>query len=142
MSLGEKTKLLWQNPEYRERMSAAHKGINKGVKKPPRTLEHKKNLSLGHLGQKSWNKGGVNLKIRGENHYLWKGSEVGYGALHSWIYRQLGKPTFCSHCKSKDARKFEWANKSGQYKRELDDWVRLCTSCHRLFDNKRKKHES
>ena len=27
MPLGEKTKLLWQNPEYRKRMSEAHKGL-------------------------------------------------------------------------------------------------------------------
>jgi len=30
--LGHKTKLLWQNPEYRKHMEEAHKGCNKGSK--------------------------------------------------------------------------------------------------------------
>ena len=73
--VGEKTKLLWQNPTYRKRMSEAHKWQTPPSRKgcPPNSgsfkkgyaswtgkkfsEEHCKNISLAHLGQKAWNKG-------------------------------------------------------------------------------------
>lgn len=61
-----------------------------------------------------------------------------YGSTHDWIKRYFGKPNFCEHCGSKTAKKFEWANISGEYKRERTDWLRLCTSCHHKYDNSRK----
>lgn len=57
-----------------------------------------------------------------------------YMNLHNWVKSKLGKPYNCENCGIKDAKKFEWANKSGDYKKELSDWIRLCTSCHRKFD--------
>src|SRR3990167_5875588 len=33
-----------------------------------------------------------------ENNPKWVGDEVGYGALHSWIQRKLGKAYKCSNC--------------------------------------------
>jgi len=82
---------------------------------------------------------GRNVFKKGEGHPLWKGNEVGYYALHSWIERQLGKPQECANCGSTEPRKYEWANKSGQYLREISDWLRLCTPCHRKYDNSRKR---
>jgi hypothetical protein len=72
----------------------------------------------------------------GEKHYLWKGSNAGYWALHGWIYRQLGQPTKCEHC-GKDGltgKKIHWANKDHKYKRNIKDWIRLCPSCHKKYD--------
>lgn len=71
---------------------------------------------------------------RGIEHVWWKGDNVSYGNLHTWVKRYLGKPKFCVYCQTTKARKFEWANISKTYKRELSDWIRLCTSCHRLYD--------
>lgn len=68
----------------------------------------------------------------------WKGDEVGYTGLHMWVVRKLGAPSKCEHCETSSAKKFEWANKSQQYKRNLEDWIRLCTSCHRKYDNEIK----
>ena len=68
----------------------------------------------------------------------WKGDKVGYHGLHKWVARWLGKPTMCEHCK-KDGltgQKIHWANKSGEYLRELSDWIRLCASCHGAYDKK------
>ena len=45
---GLKTKGLWENPEYRKKMSEAHKGI----KMPPFTDEHKERIRKTMLGQK------------------------------------------------------------------------------------------
>ena len=64
----------------------------------------------------------------------WKGDEVGMGALHDWVKRQLGKPKFCEHCRTTTAKQFDWANKSGEYRRDLSDWLRLCRSCHAKYD--------
>lgn len=64
----------------------------------------------------------------------WKGDAVGYTALHMWLYGKLGQPQLCEVCGSTNKKKYEWANISGLYKREVSDWKRLCTSCHRNFD--------
>ena len=66
----------------------------------------------------------------------WKGDEVGKGGLHDWVKKNLGKPNICEHCKSEKEKKYEWANKSQKYKRELSDWLRLCTKCHAKYDRK------
>src|SRR4051812_22800066 len=59
----------------------------------------------------------------------WKGEDAGYVAKHAWVQRQLGKPSLCADCGTTDAKRYEWANISGEYKRDLDDWKRLCTRC-------------
>jgi len=57
----------------------------------------------------------------------WKGDDVGYVALHKWVANKRGKPTKCEHCGKieENSRKIQWANKSGKYLRDLDDWIRL-----------------
>lgn len=83
----------------------------------------------------------------GKLHGCWKGDKVGYGALHTWIQHKLGKPRKCEDCKSITALRYEWANISGKYSRDLSDWKRLCKSCHIKFDNSinkgwKTKHEN
>jgi len=60
----------------------------------------------------------------------------GYDALHKWVYVRLGRPDTCEHCGANglSGKKIHWANKSGEYKREVDDWLRLCPKCHRKYD--------
>ena len=82
----------------------------------------------------------MSLIKQGNKNYRWKGDKVGYSGLHIWIRKMLGSPKYCEHCKTTKAKKFEWANKSHLYKRELTDWIRLCTSCHRIYDRKSKLH--
>jgi len=64
----------------------------------------------------------------------WKGDEVGKTALHNWVERKLGKPKKCEHCGDTKKGKYDWANKSQEYKRELSDWIRLCKACHAKYD--------
>ena len=67
---------------------------------------------------------------------MWKGDNVGYNSLHEWIRNHKIKSEFCEMCKSnKDT---ELANISGQYKRDIDDFLWLCRSCHMKFDYKNK----
>lgn len=72
----------------------------------------------------------------GEKSYNWKGDSVGYAGLHQWIKKQWGKAKLCEgeNCKGNSAR-FEWANRSGKYKRVRSDWLQLCSSCHHIRDN-------
>jgi hypothetical protein len=104
------------------------------------------NSSRFVAGREPWNKGtkGVckpsSTSFTSENqlddrHTNWKGDRVGYFALHSWVGRKLGKPGQCEHCGTTTAKRFEWANKSGEYKRDLSDWLRLCSKCHHAYDN-------
>lgn len=74
----------------------------------------------------------------GDKHSAWKGERVGYRGLHQWIIRRKGKPCECSNCGKKDTRPriIQWANIDGRYKRNLDDYVALCSSCHKKYDLK------
>lgn len=71
----------------------------------------------------------------GEENPEWKGDDVGYSGLHKWVARHLGKPERCEHCGTEDAKRFEWCNVDHLYQRVKEDWMRLCTSCHRRYDN-------
>ncbi len=69
----------------------------------------------------------------------WKGDAVGYGGLHDWVRDHLGTPQRCEECGTEEVRKYEWANISKTYKRDLADWKRLCVPCHHRFDDIHKK---
>ena len=71
---------------------------------------------------------------RGEKNPAWRGDKVSYSGLHYWIKAQLGAPRRCEHCGSTNKRKYEWANKDHEYRRNVNDFMRLCTSCHRRYD--------
>lgn len=59
-----------------------------------------------------------------------------YRAVHQWVERCLGKPQRCEDCGDTTDRRYHWANLSGEYKRELYDWRRLCVPCHKKMDVK------
>jgi hypothetical protein len=105
---------------------------NKGI---PQSEEAKRKMREKLKGRIPWNKGIKYEKITGEKHFLWKGNNVGYFALHSWISRNKGKPSKCERC-GKKKKKYEWANISGEYKRDLNDYESLCVACHRIKDLK------
>jgi len=71
---------------------------------------------------------------RAELNPNWKGEGVGYTALHDWLHLRLGQPRHCSRCGTLTAKKYEWSNISGEYRRDAKDWERLCCSCHRKKD--------
>ncbi len=75
----------------------------------------------------------IHKYFTGNNNKKWKGDNVGYSGLHYWVYRQLGKPIKCKHCGTTN-KKLQWANKSHQYKRNINDWLSLCVPCHKKYD--------
>ena len=101
------------------------------------TKETKGKISKNRKGVPAlWCKGKIFPERRGENHIQWKGEDACYVVKHRWVSQQLGSPKYCEHCKRTDKKKYEWANKDHKYRRKLEDYVRLCTSCHRKYDIK------
>lgn len=73
-------------------------------------------------------------ELTGENSKVWKGDKVGNRALHDWVKRYKKKSGVCQKCSTNKAKRTEWANISYEYKRDLNDWIELCTSCHMDMD--------
>lgn len=81
----------------------------------------------------------LSIKVSGNLNGHWKGDKVKYRALHSWVTRKLGRPKKCEHCGTIEAKRYEWANRSHKYKRELTDWIRLCSRCHQRYDKSKNQ---
>lgn len=75
-------------------------------------------------------------KNTGKDNPNWKGDNVEYSGVHIWMRKIFGKPNYCEHCGTKKRRMYHWANKSGEHKRDRNDWLRLCVPCHKKFDSK------
>lgn len=111
------------------------RGWNKGIKTG---VHHDKQFKKDH---KPWNKHKKGFGTwskwnpSDDSNPAWKGDLVKYGALHDWIRRKLGKPLRCTSCDkvSSNVRMFHWHNISGDYLRELSDWIRVCAKCHKYL---------
>jgi hypothetical protein len=78
--------------------------------------------------------------VTGEKSVKYK-TKLKYKYLHTWVKKQLGNPKQCSHCSiegklHKGNWSIHWANKSGEYLRDLSDWIGLCPKCHVRYDKK------
>jgi hypothetical protein len=76
------------------------------------------------------------IKFSMDMYKTFKGSSNEYRNLHHWIESILGKPGKCTNC-GRDGlvgRRIHWSNKSGLYKKDVSDWVRLCARCHIIHD--------
>jgi hypothetical protein len=72
--------------------------------------------------------------LRGDKHHMWKGDAVGIDALHVYIRRRLPKPDKCQECH--EAKPYDLANISNEYKRDVSDWEWLCRRCHMKKDGR------
>ena len=91
-------------------------------------------------------KKGHKYHVFAENHPAWQKENPSYRAVHGWIRSRHGKANKCENenCiyPRKSARgellvkpkSFQWANISGEYKRDIADFIQLCASCHKKFD--------
>ena len=64
----------------------------------------------------------------------WVEGRINIFALHQYIRRNLKCPDVCQHCKQR--KRLDLANKSGNYKRDFDDWLWLCRKCHMTLDGR------
>jgi hypothetical protein len=65
---------------------------------------------------------------------MWRGNDVGYSSLHTWVKRNKTKPLLCENCNEK--KPYDLANISGEYKRDLNDYKWLCRKCHMIEDGR------
>ncbi|QHB37302.1 HNH endonuclease [Gordonia phage Gudmit] len=75
---------------------------------------------------------------RGEKNHMWRGDAANYQALHLRVESARGKPSRCARCWTTTPGRYEWANRTGKYE-DINDYVRLCVSCHRRYDAARRQ---
>ena len=126
----QETKEKMRNSTIKRYSSGEEFGFQKGHKAFDGT--EKTQFKKGH---NPWNVGLIGCG-EGEENGMWKGDKVGYYALHDWISRKLGKAVICKKCGYQG--NCHWANKSHEYKRDLNDWISLCPKCHKGYDKGRK----
>lgn len=118
--------------------------------------EHKKKISIAHTGKKlsaehiakctakllghttsEATKRKIGDANRGEKCGSWKGDNVKYRGLHTWIVKNWGKADYCERCGSNI--KVEWHNANSTYKNEYEkwkdkrnrnEWEKVCRDCH------------
>lgn len=81
---------------------------------------------------------------KGKNHLMWAGDNVGYSGVHIWLTKNYGKASKCmfknTTCSGK-SNVFQWANISKEYRRDVNDFIQLCRSCHAKYDYTEKQRE-
>lgn len=81
---------------------------------------------------------GHNLRssMRLQGRERWRGDNY-YYSTHKWLATHHEKAGACSKCGKEG--KTDWANISGEYKRDIADYVELCRSCHVRMDLEKKE---
>jgi hypothetical protein len=134
-----------EHPSLKTEFKKGNPGYWLGKKRPNLKLPQAFKNGVSHptpwlIGKKQSKETIEKRKMMDNKNPAWKGENVGYGSLHRWVETHLGKPQICEFCGKENniKRGIDWANKSGLYKRELSDWLRLCKSCHKIYDLKRQ----
>lgn len=79
----------------------------------------------------------IGIANRGENGGNWKGDDVGYHGVHSWLKREYGKADKCENpnCEYENPNQFDWALLRGKtYERNREHFLMLCRGCHLKYD--------
>ena len=77
-----------------------------------------------------------------ERNPTWLGDTAGYSAFHTRVKRRRGMPSKCDRCGTTNPRnRYEWANLTGHYE-DVDDYQRMCTTCHRRYDAARRPRKA
>lgn len=93
-------------------------------------MAHKGDFKKGHI---PWNKGIKMPEISGERNHNWKGDNINYSGIHSWLYRCCPKNRICTICK--ETKKTDWALIKGEkYERVLSNFMELCKKCHNKYN--------
>lgn len=75
----------------------------------------------------------------GSANAAWRGDAATYQAFHKRVEVARGTPQVCMRCGTTRAdATYEWANLSGNYA-DVGDYQRMCRSCHRRYDNARRR---
>ncbi len=89
--------------------------------------ESKKKMSISQKARK--------IDHKNEKNPQWKGDNVGYSALHVWICSHKKKEGICIICN--EYKYTDWACIDHNYTRDLENYIELCHSCHKIYDKLR-----
>lgn len=134
------SKKAWLKTKYcSNKCSLENTGFKKGHKKSEnwyKVMSEKDPWNKGTIGVMKPNSGSFKKgNDLGSKHRLWKGEDAGIKPKHAWVKRHKGKAKECTQCdKTSETHQIDWANIDHKYKRNLDDYIELCRSCHRLYD--------
>lgn len=99
--------------------------------------EHKQKTSQALKGRIPKNLEFLHQFNKGSNHGNWKGDNVKYASLHTWIIRWKGKHQQCSVCgATPNEKRLVWGNKDHKYRRKIEDYIDFCDKCHQDYDKK------
>ena len=132
------------HPPYSEKgqFKKGNRPWNYGMKMSEEFCEMRRRVTQGKnspnfgkkLSSETKNKIRKSHLLKGEDHHCWKGNDVGMSGLHLYVRIRIPKPDFCEECKI--VPPLDLANKSGKYKRDLNDWEWLCRRCHMIKDGR------
>lgn len=129
------------SPETRRRISESQRGREQSpdsVAKRAGALRGRKPKNFDEFQKAAWEAD----HPRGPDSPNWKGDDVGYSALHAWLRREMGTPTRCEKCGTDKVGRYEWHNISGEYRRDTEDYIGLCVSCHRKLGYENGEYKS
>jgi hypothetical protein len=93
-------------------------------------MQQKKNILTRFGGLKA-----SFIQKSGEHNSNWRGDQVTIRHRHRRISKLYGDIKICEKCKTETAKRYDWANVTGNYSSENRfDWARLCRSCHMKLD--------
>lgn len=76
-----------------------------------------------------------NPRFKRENKVPWnKGvyTSNSYSTIHKWLSTHQKKKGYCQYCRRKT--RTTWANVTGIYERDMENFMELCYHCHNLYD--------
>jgi len=110
-------------------LKEAMKGERNGMYGKKHSIETKNKISESNKG-----------KNKGKNNPDWKGDDATYSGFHMWMKKQKLKPNKCPKCRKKKNRmELSFDHNLGDYTRNPNDYIYLCSSCHKKRDNEFRK---
>lgn len=122
-----KQKTYVRTPEHKALMSK----IKRGHKVSQETREK---IRKGHIGKELSKEHKTRIR-QGQLEKLKIKPNAKYNAIHEWIRKRKQKPELCEKCKIN--KPYDLANLSGNYKRDVQDYLWLCRKCHYHLDRKK-----
>jgi NUMOD3 motif-containing protein len=75
----------------------------------------------------------IGLAHRGEKSVKWKGDNIRYNVLHTYVRKWFPPPDLCQVCFKVPPKHL--ANVTGVYGKDIKNWKYMCIKCHYTFDN-------
>lgn len=135
-----------RTPEHKEAVRQALIAYNKSRAGVPLSAERRQKMREARLGARHSpeTRAKIGTAQRNERGNNWKGDDVGYVGLHDWMSKNKPRTGICEHCGDVPTVRgrtvgTEFANVSGEYRRDITDFIELCIPCHRKFDSPRRR---